>query len=127
MRNGWPKFLACTVVVVIALAALISDGDFRGRQAWAANTGQSAESGVYAFSSAIGNGHELLYVFDAGSRRICIYRVDFEGKAGLEGKRTLLKLEAVRNFAADLQLSELNTEPSVAKIEGMLGQALGRE
>jgi len=74
-----------------------------------------------AFSSKVDQGREFLYLVDPVQQRLCVYRVNFDGKD------EIVSLVAVRHFAADLQLSEFNTVPSVATIGGILGQTPRRK
>lgn len=122
MRNGLLKTGGVAFVGLMALAMLEGQGSRSTRQALAAPDGQGYDQRVFAFSSPFDKDRQLLYVIDAGSQRICIYRVQHNGT----GSELTLELEAVRNYAADLHLTEFNTKPSVAKIEGMLGQSLKR-
>lgn len=118
MRNGLLRTGGVVLVGVVALAALGGQASQTTGRVLAAPEGHGSAEGIFAFSSSLDKDRQLLYVIDAGSQRICVYQVDHSGKD------TELTLEAVRTYAADLQLTEFNTKPSVAKIEGMIGQTL---
>ncbi len=74
-------------------------------------------NGILAFSSAVGNSSQLLYMIDTRAKAFSIYRVD---PGNTQGAGTV-KLVAARQCRWDLQMSEYNNQqPGAADIEAML-------
>ena len=121
MRNGLLRLGGGSFVALAAFVAFSASGKAPSHRALAGSGGLNPGQEFLAFSSPIGQGREFLYLIDPVRQRICVYRVNYDGK------ETTVSLGAVRHFSADLQLSEFNTIPSVAKIEGILGQTPRRK
>lgn len=121
MRKGLLRVCGWILVPVAAFVVFSGPGKIPNHAALAATGDAITGQGLIAFSSKIDQQRELLYLIDPVRQRICIYRVNYDGK------KTTVSLGAVRHFSADLQLSEFNTIPSVAKIEGILGQTPRRK
>jgi hypothetical protein len=117
MRKGLLKTGGFILAAAGVLAVAAGHRTDAARRADAAPLSQPNDQRIFAFASSFDKGRQLLYFFDGGTQRICVYLVNHDGKS------TELELVAVRNYGADLQLSEFNTAPSVADIEEMLGQA----
>lgn len=121
MRNGLLRICGGSLVALVVFVVFSASGESPNHRALAGTGGLIPGQGFLAFSSKVDQRRELLYLIDPVRQRLCVYRVNFDGKD------EIVSLAAVRHFAADMQLSEFNTKPSVAKFRGILGQTPRRE
>ena len=121
MRNGLLRVCGGSFVALAAFVAFSASGKAPSHRALAEPGGLNPGQGFLAFSSPIDQAREFLYLVDPVQQRLCVYRINFDGKD------EIVSLAAVRHFAADLQLSEFNTVPSVANLGRILGQTPKRK
>jgi hypothetical protein len=77
-------------------------------------------SGTIAFSASYGSNAQLLTVIDTKTRAFAVYRIDPSNPKGS------VKLEAVRQYQWDLQLTDYNNlQPEVAAIKSTV-KSLGQ-